>query len=316
CKICNLEGTNQIAFDRINEAIENGEKMAKVVREINEEFGLNLTPMNASRHKKHYMEQKDAPKRKKNTLDIILPKPTGRNNITKVEVIENRSEIPKNIKKLIERMELEWVMFSEEFVKHFNQTEAYQSVYGCDRLRAAHGGSDLMKNPDVLQYISYLITSRRERTRVTADYVLNLLVTNAERCLQAVPVLDREGNEVGDWMWNAPALNKSAELLGKYMGMWDRSQQKDEDKQQYFTDILQMLIQKKINPITASYELDKRELPIPEGLKLAMKKVDPSQFKDDGARERDDYSNYSIEELKERKRVLEEEQWKQSQQRQ
>lgn len=55
CKICRLQRTKPIAFDKITEKLLSGSgiSMAKFVKNIVEEFGIDIIPMNVSRHKKH-----------------------------------------------------------------------------------------------------------------------------------------------------------------------------------------------------------------------------------------------------------------------
>ncbi len=53
-----------------------------------------------------------------------------------------------------------------------------------------------------------------------ADYVLAGLQEFAERTMQRVPVLDRLGNETGQWTFKAGAATRAFELMGRHLGMF------------------------------------------------------------------------------------------------
>jgi phage terminase small subunit len=43
---------------------------------------------------------------------------------------------------------------------------------------------------------------------------------NLERAMQRKPVLDKEGNEIGVYVYDGHVANKSLELMGKELGMF------------------------------------------------------------------------------------------------
>lgn len=55
CKICKLKKTNKKAYKKITDQIkgDSGISMAKFIKKFNDEFDLDIIPMNASRHKTH-----------------------------------------------------------------------------------------------------------------------------------------------------------------------------------------------------------------------------------------------------------------------
>lgn len=62
--------------------------------------------------------------------------------------------------------------------------------------------------------------AKLERQAKLTSYVGNRLVENVERAMQAVPVLDREGNEIGEWTYQGQVANRGLELLGREVGMF------------------------------------------------------------------------------------------------
>ncbi len=58
--------------------------------------------------------------------------------------------------------------------------------------------------------------------RVNQAYVTDRLVALVDRCMQAVPVLNRRGNATGQYKFEPMAAVKSLELLGLEQGMFAR----------------------------------------------------------------------------------------------
>jgi phage terminase small subunit len=55
---------------------------------------------------------------------------------------------------------------------------------------------------------------------VTKAWVIEKLVENVNRAMQAMPVLDREGNETGGYTYQGNVANKGLELIGRELGMF------------------------------------------------------------------------------------------------
>ena len=58
--------------------------------------------------------------------------------------------------------------------------------------------------------------------QVNRAYVTDRLVTLVDRCMQAVPVLNKRGNATGQYRFEANGAVKSLELLGLEAGMFER----------------------------------------------------------------------------------------------
>lgn len=56
-------------------------------------------------------------------------------------------------------------------------------------------------------------------TGITKARVVSRLKENADRVMQAVPVLE-DGKPTGEYTWNPNAANRSLEFLGKELGMF------------------------------------------------------------------------------------------------
>ena len=62
-----------------------------------------------------------------------------------------------------------------------------------------------------------------EKAEISAEYVLNSLVSVAERCQQAEPVMIRDGRdwvESGEYKFDSAGANRALELLGKHLALF------------------------------------------------------------------------------------------------
>lgn len=110
--------------------------------------------------------------------------------------------------------------FVEEYLVDSNATQAAIRA-GYSRHSAGSLGKQLLENPPILKAIAAARAKLTERVEVTQEFVVAKLVENLNRCMQAVPVLDKEGKETGEWKWEPGAANRALELLGKHLGMFE-----------------------------------------------------------------------------------------------
>jgi hypothetical protein len=109
--------------------------------------------------------------------------------------------------------------------------------YSCGPQKARGHGHRLRTRGDVQTRISDLLRTRERvaekgmelavaQTALTKTWVLEKLRLNAERALQARPVLDKDGNPTGQYRYEGAVANLALELLGRSMGMFiERSEQ-------------------------------------------------------------------------------------------
>ena len=86
------------------------------------------------------------------------------------------------------------------------------------------GASQLLHEPEVAERVAELKAAAAEKAVLDKAWVLQRLMTNVERAMQAVAVKDREGNETGEFEYDGAVANRGLELIGKELGMFvDRS---------------------------------------------------------------------------------------------
>lgn len=109
--------------------------------------------------------------------------------------------------------------FVAEYLVDLNATQAAIRAGYSARTAGSVGGENL-KKPEIAAAIQAAMNKRAERTQVDADYVLRTIVDTIERCKQAEPVRDRDGETTGEYKFDASAVLKGAELLGKHLRMF------------------------------------------------------------------------------------------------
>ena len=80
--------------------------------------------------------------------------------------------------------------------------------------------SQLLANPNVSAAVKEAIDKRSNDLGIDARYVLTTIKNTMERCAQTVKVYDKDGSETGEYKFDAGAVLKGAELLGKHLKMF------------------------------------------------------------------------------------------------
>lgn len=111
--------------------------------------------------------------------------------------------------------------FCREFVVNFNATEAAINA-GYSKKTATVQGSQLLTILKVQEFIKSLQTFQAEELEISAKYITENIKNIGERCMQAQPVLDKDGNETGEYEFDANAALKAQELLAKRIGYFEK----------------------------------------------------------------------------------------------
>lgn len=127
--------------------------------------------------------------------------------------------------------------FVAEYLIDLNATQAAIRA-GYSEKTAGSIGDENLKKPEIAKAVQEAMQKRTERTQIDADYVLRTIVETIERCKQAEPVRDRDGEATGEYKFEANAVLKGAELLGKHLKMFtDKTELTGKDGAGLFTGI-------------------------------------------------------------------------------
>jgi len=117
-------------------------------------------------------------------------------------------------------------IFVAEFLKDFNAQDAAKRCGAIGR----SSGNILMRDPEVMRMIRERVDQRADRCKVDADYVLSTIKMVVERCQQLticrtkqgepIFIVTEEGEKMALVKFDANAVLKGCELLGKHLKMW------------------------------------------------------------------------------------------------
>jgi hypothetical protein len=113
------------------------------------------------------------------------------------------------------------------YIKTGNASEAYRQAYNTNAsAKTIHEkASRLLAEGNVRARFEVLrgkVTERAvEKTAISKAWVIEKLVENVDRAMQAEPVRRSDGEEVpGAYVYNGSVANKALELIGKELGMF------------------------------------------------------------------------------------------------
>lgn len=103
-------------------------------------------------------------------------------------------------------------------------TEAYTRAGGKGKegSSARQQAARMMAEDGVKAALQKARMERAERVKVDGDWVVQKLIENVERCMTAIPVLDRDGNETGAYSYDAAGANAALRLLGMHFGIFEK----------------------------------------------------------------------------------------------
>ena len=110
--------------------------------------------------------------------------------------------------------------FCEEYIIDLNGTQAAIRA-GYSEKTANRIASELLSKLDIQEYIQNIKNKRSERVKYSQDELMRDILEVKNRCLQANPVLDKEGNETGIWKFDSNGANKALDMLAKHVGFYE-----------------------------------------------------------------------------------------------
>ncbi len=109
--------------------------------------------------------------------------------------------------------------FVAEYLVDLNATQAAIRA-GYSTRTADRQGHRLLKNAEVEAAVDAGMSARRVHTELTEAWTLERLREVVDRCMEAKPILDREGKPTGLFRFNAAGANRALELIGRHFGMF------------------------------------------------------------------------------------------------
>jgi phage terminase small subunit len=110
-------------------------------------------------------------------------------------------------------------LFVTEYLRDLNATQAAIRA-GYSRNRPSEIGYQLLQKTKVQTALTEALQQRAEAVELNTEWVLERFKLISDRCIQAEPVTDRDGNPLGEYRFDAAGANKAAEMIGKHLGMF------------------------------------------------------------------------------------------------
>nr|BDD44377.1 hypothetical protein 29 [bacterium] len=114
----------------------------------------------------------------------------------------------------------------EKFVGHYLKTgNASKAAIeaGYSEVRSRSQGSLLLKHPVIKEEISKKREKIAKKLELDAEFVLEGLKSIYQRCMQAEPVLDKDGIETGEYKFNPTSARRALRDIGEHIGMFVKS---------------------------------------------------------------------------------------------
>lgn len=124
----------------------------------------------------------------------------------------------------------------ELFAQELAKGKTAEDAHGLAGYKASRSGaSQLKQNLNISNRVAELLSEREaihgqatadaiKSTALTKEWVIETLMENVAKAMQAKAMTDDEGNTIGEFQYQGSVANKALELLGKEMGMFvDRS---------------------------------------------------------------------------------------------
>lgn len=107
-------------------------------------------------------------------------------------------------------------IFCEEYLIDLNATQSAIRA-GYSEKTAKQIGTENLSKPVLAEYIAELKAKRSESTAINAAWVLRQAVKVHERCMQAEPIIDKDGGPTGEYKFEHSGANKALEIIGKHI---------------------------------------------------------------------------------------------------
>ena len=121
------------------------------------------------------------------------------------------------------KLTLKQEAFAMGYMETGNACEAYRRAYNADRMKRNSievTAYQLLQHPKVVLRVTELREEAAKRDELSIDWVLQHLEEIVSRAMQAVPVLDKQGEPTGEYTYQGAVANRALELIGKHVGMF------------------------------------------------------------------------------------------------
>ena len=112
--------------------------------------------------------------------------------------------------------------FADYYIASGNGSESYKKTYsGCKKDDTARvNASKLLTKANICEYIATKREEIAKENKWTMERLIKEFEEIKDRCMENIPVLDREGLPTGEYKFEHSGANKSLENIGKLLGYY------------------------------------------------------------------------------------------------
>ena len=109
-------------------------------------------------------------------------------------------------------------MFVKEYIKDLNATQAaIRAGYSAKTANAM--ASQMLAKLNIQDAVKIEMDKRSKRVEIDADWVLNKFAELHKRCTQVEPVLDKDGEPIGEYKFDGANANRALENIAKHVNV-------------------------------------------------------------------------------------------------
>lgn len=111
--------------------------------------------------------------------------------------------------------------FADKYFETLNGTQS--AIYaGFKEDTARQYAYELLQKEHIQDYLQALRAEYAEKSGISKQWVIERFKHISDSCVQAEPVFDNEGNPIGEYRFDSSGANKSTEMLGKIIGVFEK----------------------------------------------------------------------------------------------
>lgn len=118
--------------------------------------------------------------------------------------------------------------FADKYFETLNGKES--AIYaGFSEDTARQKAWQLLQREDIQEYLQSMRVEYAEKSGISKQWIIERFKHISDSCVQAEPVLDNEGNPIGEYRFDSSGANKSTEMLGKIIGIFEKDNEQRKD---------------------------------------------------------------------------------------
>jgi len=118
--------------------------------------------------------------------------------------------------------------FADKYFETLNGKES--AIYaGFSEDTAKQQAWQLLQREDIQEYLQSLRAEYAEKSGISKQWIIERFKHISDACVQAEPVFDNEGNPTGEYRFDSAGANKSTEMLGKIIGVFEKDNEQRKD---------------------------------------------------------------------------------------